>query len=180
MRAGPASNSKQGGVAPRQRQPRLMRGQRAPVQTELGCSGLTRVLFDSRLPLRRKERGPARTGPTLNPWQGGVPLRDRRPGLMWHWTATGWAELGHSGLTRALFDSRLPLRRRESGPAHWGLASNPSQGAVALRQRQLRLMRGRMAPGVPELGRSGLTRALFDLILPLRRRESGLQAQEYS
>ena len=55
-----AQNPSQGGVAPRQRQPGLMRCRTAPGRAELGRSGLTRSLFDSRLPLRRGERGPAR------------------------------------------------------------------------------------------------------------------------
>ena len=54
--------------------------------------------------------GPARAGPTLNPGQGGDESRQRQPRLIGGWTAPGRAELGRSGLIRALLDLRLSLR----------------------------------------------------------------------
>ena len=63
----------------------------------------------------KERKGATCTGPAPNPRKGGVALRERRLALMRHRTAPGRAELGRSGLTRALFDPRLPLRHRERG-----------------------------------------------------------------
>ena len=51
------------------------------------------ALFDSRRPLRRRERGPASAAPAPNPRQGGVAQCERRPELTGGWTAPGWVEL---------------------------------------------------------------------------------------
>ena len=69
---GPASNPRQGGGTPRQRQPGLMRNRTAAWRAELGLSSSIMGLFDSRSPLRLGEREPPHKGPMPHPRQGGV------------------------------------------------------------------------------------------------------------
>ena len=59
-RAGPALNPRHVGVAMHHRQPGLMLAGTAAGQAELGRSGIIWCLFDSRCPLRWRERGHAR------------------------------------------------------------------------------------------------------------------------
>ena len=122
----PPPNPRQAGVAPRQRRPWLIGGWTAPWQVELGRSGLILALLDSRLPLRQGKREPPRGD--LRQIQGVAP-RQRWPGLTRCWTAPGRAKLGSSSLICALLDSRLPLRRGETGTrVRWTCAESKAGG----------------------------------------------------
>ena len=83
--AGPSSNPRHGGVAPRERWAGLIRGWTAAGQAELGTPGINRATFDSRPPLRRRGRGSLRMGPLPNPRHGGVTPREGQPGLIRGW-----------------------------------------------------------------------------------------------
>ena len=85
-------------------------------------------------------------------------------------TAPGRTKLGRSGLIRALFDLRLPLR---CCPTRAGPPPNPRQAGVAPPQRRPWLIGGWTALWRAELGRSGLILALLDSRSPLRQGERG-------
>ena len=138
-------------------------------RAELGRSGFIWTTSVSRLPLRQGGRGPPHAGPSPNPRHGGVALRERQPGLIGSWTATGRAELGRSDFNRATSVSRLPLRLGGRGPAHVVPSANPRHGGIAPREGRPGLIRGWTAAGRAELGRSGLIWASSLSRLPLRR-----------
>ena len=104
-------------------------------QVELGHSGSVLGLFDA-----KRKGGPPRGRLVPNPRQGGVPLGQRRPRLKQCQRAPGRAELGRAGIILGLFDSRLPLKLTERGPARLGPAPNPRQGGFSPRQRQFRVI----------------------------------------
>ena len=142
-RPGPPPNPRQAGVAPRQRRPWLIGGWTAPWQVELGRSGLILALLDSRLSLRQGKRGPPRRD--LRQIQGVAP-RQRWPGLTRCWTAPGRPKLGSSSLICALLDSRLPLRRGETGTRVPWTCAESKAGGFALPQRRPGLIQGWAAP----------------------------------
>ena len=109
-----------------------------------------------------------RAVPSPNPRHGGVTLHEREAGLIGGWTAAGRAELGTPGINRVTFDSRPPLRRGGRGPLGPVPLPNPRHGGVAPRERRPGIIRGLMATGRAELGRSGFNRATSVSRLPLR------------
>ena len=114
--------------------------------------------------------GGLHAGPSRNPRHGGVPPRERQPGLIRGWTATGRAELGRSDFNRATSVSRLPLRLGGRGPARAGPSANPRQGGVAPREGRPGLIWGwTAAGGGVELGCLGLIWASSVSRLPLRQ-----------
>ena len=111
---GPASNPRQGGGTPRQRQPRLMRNRTAAWRAELGLSSSIMGLFDSRSP---------------SGWEkGSLHIRDlcRIQGRVESaaqanagWTAARQAELGAFRHSFGAFSTRdCPWDWEKGGPAH--------------------------------------------------------------